>query len=159
MKPILKKHNNRSSVAISRRALMAWTVPTVTAIALPSHAQTSFCGSVPVMTATVPSKCSGTPPVGDAIITLASGGADLLDIISINVQGALATDTLTLPSLPAQVSNTASLDLRWVGNGSDAVTCLPLSSITFEVTYRCSVNVTNETANFSLTTILAAALP
>lgn len=148
-----------SSIALTRRSLLVWSVPTVSTVVLPAHAQTSFCGSAPVMAATAPSKCSGTSPVGDAIIALTSNGADLLDIISINVQGALASDTITLPALPVQVSNTSGVDVRWVGNASDAVSCLPLSTINFEVTYRCSVNVTTQTADFSLTTILAAALP
>jgi len=155
-----KKNNHSFLPALSRRKLMAWSVPTVSSIVLPAHAQTSVCNSVPLLSASSPSKCSGVPPVGEASLSLISSGSDVLEIISIAVQGASATDTVTLPMmLPSQIMNTVGLDIRWVGDATDATTCLPLSDITFEVGYRCAGNLTIETANFNLTDILVDALP
>ena len=161
------KNNKRNDTTefglgmISRRQLMVWTTPLVAAITLPAHAQTSTCFSAPVLTATVPSKCAGDPPVGQAIMTLFSDAADptndSLEVRSITVNGAASTDTVTLPSLPANIIDTVGIDIEWSGNASDAVTCLPTSPITFDVVYGCGTSGGDTMISFDMTTVLAEA--
>ena len=146
---------------ITRRGLLIWTTPVVAAIALPVHAQTSTCFTAPTLTATVPSKCAGDPPVGQAVLTLLSDAADpsndSLEIRSITVNGAAASDTIVLPTLPANVIASVGIDIEWSGSASDAVTCLPLSTITFEVVYGCGTSGADTSITFDMTTVLAAA--
>ena len=163
MKSEIKSASEYLETEISRRGLLKWAPPTVAMVALPVHAQTSICTSLLVAEATAPSKCSGTPPVGQAVIRLTSDAMDPnnpdLDILSITVNGAAASDTVTFPSLPMSVTDTLGLDISWTGNGSDALTCLPLSTITFDITYRCSLSSITMVQSFDLTTLLADAIP
>ncbi len=155
--PLLNQHE------LSRRKLLCWTPPLVAAVMLPAHAQTSVCISAPVMRAAVASKCSGSPPIGQAVVTVFSDGADPADdqieIRSIVVSGTTVDDTLNLPALPANVINSLGVDIEWTGPASDAVTCLPTSDISFAVTYGCAASSMDETANFDLITGLADAIP
>ena len=157
-----KKHDN-SCLTLSRRTLIAWSVPTVTTVALPAHAQTSMCSNTPVMTATAPSKCSGSPPIGQAVLQIMSDGADPLgsniEITAISFSGEAATDTLLLPSLPMTVSDSSAIEIEWTGNASDATSCLPLSTIIFAVSYRCPGASMDAISNFNMTVVLADAIP
>ncbi len=148
---------------VTRRLLLKWTTPMVASVVLPSHAQMSACTSMLTMAAPAPSKCSGSPPVGSAILQVMSDATDpsspLLEIIAIDVNGAAATDTITLPTLPASVSDSVGADIEWSGNASDALTCLPLSTISFDITYQCVGSATTMMQSFDLLTVLADALP
>lgn len=154
---MIKKNN------ITRRSLLKWAPPVAAAVSLPAHAQMSVCISTLNMTASVPSKCAGSPPVGNAVLQITSDGADPvnpeLEIVSIAISGAAATDVVVLPALPATVSATTSADIDWTGNASDALTCLPLSTILFDVTFRCVGSSSTMNQSFNLTTVLADAIP
>lgn len=155
--------NKRNELNTLRRKLLLWTPPAVAVVALPAHAQMSMCGSAPTLVANVASKCSGVPPIGQAILTLASDGADpadaVLQVSAITVTGDASSDMFTLPSLPASISDTSTVDIEWSGEASDATTCLPLSTITIEITYTCQAAVSDMSAMFDLTEILADAIP
>lgn len=142
-----------------RRKLMCWTPPLITAVMLPVHAQTSACVQSPVMSAAVESKCSGTPPVAQAVVTILSNAVDQIEIRSIVVSGASGSDTITLPTLPANVTNTVGIDIQWTGPATDATTCLPTSTITFAVSYGCASGSMDQMITFDLTTVLVAAIP
>lgn len=149
--------------SVSRREILQWTPPLAVAISLPAHAQMSTCLSTLNMVAPAPSKCSGAPPVGSALLRLTSDSADPvnpdIEIVNIAVNGAAATDTVTLPSLPTTVSDTTGADISWSGSAIDAVSCLPLSGISFDITFRCSGTVTTMNQSFDLLTVLTDALP
>lgn len=157
-----EKSNLVDNLRFSRRSLLTWTTPIVVAIALPVHAQTSVCGSAPIMTAATPSKCSGSPPLGQAVLTITSDGADSvndkIEISAINVIGAASSDSFTIPGLPVDIVALVGVDIQWSGNASDAVTCLPTSSITFEVIYRCGEANSDSTIVFDMTAVLADAI-
>jgi len=146
---------------LSRRKLLAWTPPVVASVALPAHAQMSICGSTPFLEVAVPAKCSGMPPVGNTVLTLLSNENDplnpFIDIISITVRGDSTRDTITLPSLPANISGSIGLDIEWEGDSTDATTCLPISSIELDVEYQCGDSMP-ATVSFNLTTVLSTAL-
>jgi len=159
----MNKSQNSVELNTLRRKVLIWTPPAVAAIALPAHAQTSMCGSAPTMEASVASKCSGDPPVGQAVLSLTSDGADpadaVLQVRAINITGAAASDTITLPAFPASISDTAGVDIEWTGDASDAVTCLPTSTISIEVIYTCQPADSDMIATFDLTEILSDAIP
>jgi len=142
-----------------RRKLLSWTPPLISAVVLPVHAQTSACMGAPIMTATTASKCSGAPPIGEAVVTIFSDSAEQIEIRAIMVSGDSASDTITLPALPADVIDSVGIDIQWTGPASDATSCLPTSSINFEVSYGCVDGSMDEIINFDLTTVLAAAIP
>lgn len=154
-----------------RRRLLIWGAPTIVAISIPAHAQTSpgppppppeptFCGSAPVMEATVASKCSGDPPVGQAVVTIFSDAADAsdvqLEIRSVTINGAADTDSFMIPSLPANVIDTIGLEIEWSGNATDATTCLPTSAITIDVVYSCATGSEDQSISFNFTDVLSA---
>jgi len=147
---------------VSRRTLLTWSAPVITAVALPAHAQTSACTSMAEVIVTSSSKCSGSPPVGEALLEVVSDGADVLndelEIRSINVVGAVSTDTVTLPPLPSTVTASAGAEISWIGNASDSVSCLPISSINFEIVFGCVGSSVDQTVTVDLTTLLADAI-
>lgn len=148
-----------------KRALLKWAPPLVMAVVLPRHAQATHvdpaCTSSLVAVAPVPSKCAGPANalVGQAIITITSD-SDPIEILSIT-HNAPATDTITPPTLPAMATNSSStgVDIGWQGPGSDAITCLPLSTITLTITYNCGEHTAEVTAEVNVTEVLAAAIP
>ncbi len=160
---VIVETNEAVMIDESRRQVLRWSTPVLMSVTLPAHAQTSTCVSRLTMAAATASKCSGVPPIGDGLVTLNSDGADPvgpnLQITAINVNGAAATDSIVLPALPIQVSTTTGADIQWRGSASDALTCLPISSITFDVTYRCTGTLLSITQSFDLTTVLANAIP
>lgn len=142
----------------ARRTYLKWTAPLVVSVILPAHAQATECPAGPVMEATVPSKCAtvaGTTDIeGEATVTVKSDG-DPIEIISIEHNGG---SEIELPGLPATVTNTSGADIKWEGPGSDGFTCLPITQITFTVTFTCN-EAPNASVNFNLTELLAAAIP
>lgn len=146
------------SLKQDKRKFLKWTPPVVVAVMLPTHAQaTPLCAASLVVRALVPSKCAGNPPEGQAAVQILSDSIDIsIESISHDASG---TDTLTLPALPAPASSTDGVNLVWEGPGSDAITCLPLNTITVNVNYICGESTEEVTQNFSLTEILAAAIP
>ena len=146
---------------IDKRTLLKWVPPMVTAIALPAHAQctTCPCESSLVVFAPVPSKCAGPANalVGQATITITSD-SDPIEITSIT-HNAPGTDTITLPALPASATSASGVDIGWQGPGSDAITCLPLNTITLTVTYNCGENTVDTVGEINITEVLAAAIP
>ncbi|MDB4512034.1 hypothetical protein N9060_01090 [Arenicella sp.] len=160
---MIKKTVTVSSIDVMRRRLLQWTTPAIAMVVLPAHAQISNCSASPLLEATVASKCAGDPPVGQAVLTLISDGLDLngantLVVSAINVTGTGAGDTITLPSFPATIDATSGVDIEWTGDASDALTCLPLSPIEFEVVYNCESVEIEMTIVFSLIEVLAAAV-
>lgn len=159
----MKKMNSSDQTNIARRKVLVWTPPLVAMVALPAHAQTSMCGSSPVVVANVASKCSGNPPIGQAVLTISSDAADAavpaIEITAINAVGGSADDSFTVPTLPATVSDTVTIDVEWTGPATDATTCLPLADVTLEVTYSCDGVVSEFTAEFDVTAILTDAIP
>ncbi len=160
---MIEKNDKISSVNSLRRRLLMWSAPSVAMVVLPAHADLSNCSAGPLLEASVASKCSGSPPVGQAILTLVSDGMDPLGanslvISAINVGGAAAGDTLTLPSLPVTIDTTSSAEIEWSGDASDALTCLPLSPIEIEVVFNCEGVSIDMTASFNLVEVLAAAV-
>lgn len=155
---------NRSDLSnIARRKLLVWTPPLVAMVALPTHAQTSMCGSGPVVIANVASKCSGSPPIGQAVLTIISNVADAdvpaIEIIAINAVGGSTDDTFNVPALPATVTDIDTIDVEWSGPATDATTCLPLVDITLQVTYSCDGVMSEFTEEFDVTAILTDAIP
>lgn len=157
----MKTKFERKAANPMRRKLLKWTPPVITAVVLPTHAQTSVCESMPVLTATVAAKCSGSPLVSQAVITIFSDAADAseveLDILAVNFSGLGASDTFSVPSLPMSVIDTVGLDIEWSGEATDAVTCLPMSNITIDISYSCSSAPMEQVVSFNLTEVLAAA--
>jgi len=147
-------------IDLDKRNLVKWIPPVVMSLALPAHATTSMpCPSTLVANAPVPSKCSGPANalVGQASITIVSD-SEPIEIASIS-HNAPGTDTITFPVLPAAVSSSSGIDVGWQGPGSDALTCLPINTITLTVTYNCGPGTQNATASVNVTSVLAAALP
>lgn len=157
------KTDKALNINVMRRRIIEWTTPGIAMVVLPAHADMSNCSAGPLLTASVPSKCSGDPPVGQAILSLISDGLDPLGantlvISAINITGAGVGDTITLPVLPTIIDSTTGVDIEWTGDASDALTCLPLSPILFEVVYNCEGVSIEMSATFSLIDILAAAV-
>ncbi len=144
-----------------RRKLLTWTPPLISTVVIPAHAQMSVCGSMPVLSANTASKCAGDPPVGQVFVTLLSDAIDPADvdltIIDIAIMGASADDVIVLPTLPAQISDVAGIEIEWSGPATDAITCLPLSTIRFDITYSCN-SASDQTVGSNLTDVLADAI-
>lgn len=159
---MMNKKRNAIALNVDRRKVLMWTPPVVAAVVLPAHAQTSMCGSAPSMVASVASKCSGTPPVGQAVLTLTSDGADAADAVlqvsAINITGTSSTDVFTLPALPVNITPMVGVDIDWTGPASDAVTCLPTSTITLDVVYTCQSAVSEMMVSFDFTQLLSDAI-
>lgn len=157
----MKIDHNQSYRSISRRSLLKWTTPAVAAVTLPVHAQTSFCTSaIVVASVSSPSKCSGNPPVGNAVISLVSD-TPMVDVVidSITVTGAGADDSVSFASLPQTVSDMVGLDVTWQGPASDAQTCLPLSTISLSIGFSCEGDPAENELVIELTPLLASAIP
>jgi len=130
----------KSPLTFSRRSLLKWSAPVVTSVALPAHAATSACvDAVPVLSVVSSPKCSGTPPIGTAVISIASSLADCpLTIKSItSVTNDDKSDITNLPALPIDVDTTDAVVFEWTGPASDAVSCLPLAQIDVTIEYCC----------------------
>lgn len=156
-------------VSISRRDLLKWTTPILTAVALPVHAQASvLCvPSVPELSIVSSPKCSGSPPVGTATISLTSLGngtsssgapESLVTIKSLTLTAANPGNSLTsLPTFPADVDAASTLSFNWEGPGSDAITCLPLTQLDVEVEFCCE-DGPSEFITVDLTQLLIASI-
>jgi len=144
---------------ISRRNLLKWAPPVVTVVALPAHAQMSFCEDAePVVTAGTP-KCAGDPPIGNSVISIASSNSLVdIEIISITYSPDSTGDTIIIPALPMTAMSAVPVEIEWEGPASDAQSCLPTNTIEFEITYNCNNAFSTSVLRFNLTDVLAAAV-
>ena len=140
-----------------RRQVLVWTAPAIAAVTLPVHAQTSLCTAPPVVSVPVAPKCAGDPPVGTAQLEILAPDTTSMELIDIQVTSSDAASTLTLPSLPANLSDLVPLAVTWDGPASDALSCLPLAQITMTLEYACGM--TSEFETYDVTALLIASLP
>jgi len=140
-----------------RRHVLVWTAPTVAAISLPTHAQMSpmACAAPPVVSVPVTPKCAGDPPIGTAQLEIFAPNGEVMNLLGITVTTSDSASTLTLPSLPASLSETSALVVTWDGPASDAVSCLPLAEITMELEYACTDEI-SVFETYDVTALLAA---
>lgn len=132
MKPVMQNQTD-----LKRRNLMKWTAPMVVAISLPQHAHATQGGtnnSRPVARLTRKPICKSAPVISSsAVISIFSDNEEMVvESISHN---APSTDTILLPGLPATVDQTNGIDIGWSGLSLSAKTCLPISDVTFVITY------------------------
>ena len=147
----------------AKRAHLKWTAPVVVGVMLPTHAQATTtapptCGAVPVMEATVPSKCAtvaGSDEIAGQATVVVKSDSDPIEIISIDHNGG---SEIQLPGLPATVTSASGAEIKWAGPATDGLTCLPITQITFTVTFTCN-EAPNGSASFNLTELLAAVIP
>lgn len=145
-------------IQLGKRGFFKWVPPVVVTVLLPTHA-TEPCAAGITAKAMVPSKCAGQPPFGQAPVAIYSDtvGVDVkIQSISHNAPG---TDTITLPAFPATASTTTGVGIVWEGPASDAITCLPLSTITITVNYTCGEDPKEKARSFNLNQVLASAIP
>lgn len=160
------KRDDQLVLDSDKRTQLKWVAPIVMGVVLPVHAQATtttttlepVCTASPVMETTVPSKCAtvaGSDEIaGQATVTLSSD-SEPIEIVSISHNGG---SEIQLPGLPATVTSGAGVNIVWTGPGSDGTTCLPITQITFTVTYTCN-GASSQMATFNLTELLAAAIP
>lgn len=143
-----------------RRQMLVWTVPVIATVTLPAHAQTSLaCTAPPGVSVPVAPKCAGSNPlIGTAQLEIFAPDAMLMELIDIQVTSTDPASTLTLPSLPATLSNSTPLVVTWNGPASDALTCLPLSQISMTLEYACS-NGVSVFETYDVTALLIASSP
>jgi len=146
----------KSQVRITRRSLLAWSTPTIAAITLPAHANTSDCmDAMPVLTVTSSPKCSGTPPVGTAVISITSsmtGCPVTIKSISSTTDDD-KSDIGNLPDLPIDADSSDTVTFEWNGPASDSASCLPLAQVDVTIEYCCD-NGPTFTEMFDLTDLL-----
>jgi len=145
-----------SERGISRRSLLKWSTPVVASIVLPVHANTSQCvNAMPVLTVTSTPKCAGTPPVGTAVISIASSmsGCPVTIKAITSTTNDDKSDITNLPPFPVNVDTSDSVTFEWTGPASDPTSCLPLAQIDLTVQYCCDDGPTLE-ADFDLTALL-----
>lgn len=150
-----------------KRQYMKWSAPIVASVMLPAHAQASpeitttespRCLAAPVMEATIPSKCAtevGSNNISGTATVVVKSDSESIEIISIDHNGG---SDIQLPSLPVTVTGSSGATIKWAGNSTDAFTCLPITQISFTVTFTCN-GAPNATRTFNLTELLAAAIP
>ena len=154
-------------------ALTAWSVPIISSIAIPAHAQTSvvppvppvppqdLCSMVvtgnsvfgPISGTSVPAVCSLTFDI------LSSVAGSPLTIISVT-NNVLPADNVVIYDVFGEATDTAGPRIVWRGPASDAPFCsdlMPISQdeITFTVTATCSAADGREfTQSFTLADVL-----
>lgn len=144
---------------ISRRQLLIWSTPVVTAIALPAHAVTSVCPGPPQLVVQTAPKCAGDPPVGTAVIDIVA-----IDDCPVSIKELRFTtsdpksDLGDLPTFPVDATDVDVQSFTWTGPASDAATCLPLDTMTVELDYCCGDGPTL-TESYDLTQLLANSIP
>ncbi len=155
----------KKELKLSRRQLLQWSTPAITAVTLPRHAQASMdiveaCSAEPpVLTVLAPSKCSGNPPVGTAVIEITSGSEVDVEITAISVTTSdPKSDISSIPDTPFTVTETSGETVTYIGPASDAVACLPLADVTLTIEYRCE-DESPESENYDITQLLVDAVP
>lgn len=144
----------------NKRRLLVWSAPVVAAISLPAHAQTSCTATAPELVVVSFPKCSGSPPLGQAVLELRIGGADDLIITNIDFTTDDIGTTLTgIPIFPATITSTAPISLTWMGPASDAISCAPTSQSSMTVSFACSETSPVQTVDFDVDAILLASIP
>ena len=134
-----------------KRNHLKWMPPLAMAVVLPTHAQTSpACSAKPIATGSTPTCKLLQALEGNGTMSILSD-SDSLEIVSIS-HNAPSTDTITLPAVPATVTNSSGILVVWKGPALDAATCLPINDITITVTYNCNDDANGPfSAEFSLT--------
>jgi len=156
----MKFAENKQKDEISRRSVLKWSAPTIVAVSLPVHAQMSVCTeAMPRIEVSAAPKCSGEPPVGEAVLTLFSD-TPMVDVViqSITVSGDGSEDSVTFMSLPATATDLVGVDVSWTGPASDAQTCLPISGIQITVEYTCLQRAETSTVVFDVSQELASSV-
>lgn len=157
----------KKEVKLSRRQLLQWSTPAITAVTLPAHAQMSpddlpveACSAEPpLLTVLAPSKCSGNPPVGTAVIEITSGSEVDVEITAISVTTSdPKSDISSIPDVPFMVSETSGETVTYIGPASDAVACLPLADVTLTIEYRCE-DEPPKSMEYDITQLLVDAVP
>lgn len=147
------------SLQVTRRGILKWSAPIVTAVALPAHAVMSQCSGPPVLTVVAAPKCSGDPPVGTAVIEVAGPDECDMEIKSITFTTSDPKSELnSFPNFPVVITDTSPISFTWIGPASDAITCLPLAQIDATIEYCCEDGVIlTETVN--ITELLINSVP
>lgn len=123
-----------------------------------SVTQLFSCESPPLVTVPASPKCAGNPPIGNALVEIFAPSAMSMELIDIQVTSSDPQSILTIPSLPANLSNLVPLELTWDGPASDAINCLPLAEISITLEYACSDGV-SVFETYDVTGLLIATLP
>jgi len=157
----IKNEDQVSNINGARRKLLLWTPPVITAVMLPTHAQASVCElAKPIAKASVPSKCAGDPPQGQATITLCSDNAGVpVEVYSIT-HDAADPNVISGPT-SGTLNGDGGIDIVWEGPATDAITCLPETEVTFTVNFTCDGDTNQEDDvpyTFSLLEVLADAV-
>ena len=130
----------KTQINTGRRQLLAWSTPTIVAIALPVHAQMSICpDGPPLLNVLVAPKCSGSPPIGTAELQLLAPSATTITLMNISTSSNDPNSTLAVnESLPRDITQSINTTITWEGPASDAQSCLPLAELMVMVEYQCS---------------------
>lgn len=139
-----------------RRQALIWTAPAIVAVTLPTHAQTSpsSCTAPPVVSVAASPKCAGDPPIGTAALEILAPNAMPMELIDIQVTSSDPESILTVPSVPANLSDLVPLELAWDGPASDAITCLPLAEISMTLEYACNDDGISVFETYDISTLL-----
>lgn len=117
------------------------------------------CEGPPILTVLAPPKCAGDPPIGSADIEILAPGECPMELINIVVTTSDPASTLgSLPAFPAAVTVTNGVSITWTGPASDAITCLPLATITADIEYACA-NGISLFETYDITALLIASVP
>jgi len=159
-----KTNENQVNMKINkpRRQVLVWTAPTIVAVTLPAHAQTSAtssCIAPPLVSVAAAPKCAGDPPIGTALLEILAPNSDSTELVDIQVTSADPASTLTLPTLPAALSDSVPLEVTWDGPASDAVTCLPLAQINMTLEYACNGDGISVFETYDVTALLIDSVP
>ena len=141
----------------TRRQLLAWSTPVIASVALPVHAQMSICPEgPPEMSVMVAPKCSGSAPIGTAVLELLAPGATTITVMDITTTSSDVNSTLTVnEALPRDISQSTSTTITWEGPASDAVSCLPLAELMVTVEFQCNDGMI-EMQTYDVLALLAA---
>jgi hypothetical protein len=156
----------KHEIKFSRRQLLKWTTPSVVAITLPVHAQTSpmpepeVCmPSPPDLSVLAAPKCSGNPPVGTAVIEILSANDFAITVTDIIVtSNDPKSDISSIPSLPFDVTDVDGETVTWIGPASDGISCLPLAQVSIEIFYNCDGGET-QSETYDITQLLVDSIP
>jgi len=131
---------NNKKINSKRRQLLAWFTPTVVALALPVHAQMSICPEgPPEMSVMVLPKCSGSPPVGSAVLELLAPGSSTITVMDITTTTGDPASTLTVnEALPRDITQSTNVTITWDGPAGAGVSCLPSTELMVTVEFQCN---------------------
>ena len=121
--------------------------------------QICTCEGPPVLNVLAPPKCSGNPPVGTAVIEIFAPGECPMNLLGITVDSSDAKSSISsLPSFPSAITETSGETITWTGPASDAISCLPLASISITIEYACEDGVA-QSETYDITQLLLDSVP